>query len=53
MPIEPLAISVCSWSLQVTSVPELKEFILHFEDAEFGRWVGFGLVRNLRSGGAR
>src|ERR1700739_2015416 len=24
MPIEPLAIGVCSWSLQVTSVPELK-----------------------------
>jgi sugar phosphate isomerase/epimerase len=27
MPIEPLAIGVCSWSLQVTSVPELKSFL--------------------------
>ena len=27
MPIEPLAIGVCSWSLQVTSVPELKGFM--------------------------
>ncbi|MGL6096476.1 MAG: sugar phosphate isomerase/epimerase family protein [Fimbriiglobus sp.] len=27
MPIEPLAIGVCSWSLQVTSVPELKQFL--------------------------
>ena len=27
MPIEPLAIGVCSWSLQVTSVPELKQFM--------------------------
>lgn len=27
MPIEPLAIGVCSWSLQVTSVPELKGFL--------------------------
>ena len=27
MAIEPLAIGVCSWSLQVTSVPELKGFI--------------------------
>jgi L-ribulose-5-phosphate 3-epimerase len=27
MAIEPLAIGVCSWSLQVTSVPELKEFM--------------------------
>lgn len=26
-PIEPLAIGVCSWSLQVTSVPELKGFL--------------------------
>jgi sugar phosphate isomerase/epimerase len=26
MAIEPLAIGVCSWSLQVTSVPELKKF---------------------------
>jgi len=26
MAIEPLAIGVCSWSLQVTSVPELKAF---------------------------
>jgi sugar phosphate isomerase/epimerase len=26
MAIEPLAIGVCSWSLQVTSVPELKRF---------------------------
>ncbi len=27
MTIEPLAIGVCSWSLQVTSVPELKRFM--------------------------
>lgn len=27
MPIEPLAIGVCSWSLQVTSIPELKQFM--------------------------
>jgi sugar phosphate isomerase/epimerase len=27
MSIEPLAIGVCSWSLQVTSVPELKRFV--------------------------
>src|SRR5215813_1872821 len=27
MPLEPLAIGVCSWSLQVTSVPELKGFM--------------------------
>jgi sugar phosphate isomerase/epimerase len=27
MAIEPLAIGVCSWSLQVTSVPELKRFM--------------------------
>jgi L-ribulose-5-phosphate 3-epimerase len=27
MPIEPLAIGVCSWSLQVTSVPELKRLM--------------------------
>lgn len=27
MAIEPLAIGVCSWSLQVTSVPELKTFM--------------------------
>lgn len=27
MAIEPLAIGVCSWSLQVTSVPELKAFL--------------------------
>jgi sugar phosphate isomerase/epimerase len=27
MAIEPLAIGVCSWSLQVTSVPELKRFL--------------------------
>jgi sugar phosphate isomerase/epimerase len=27
MPIEPLAIGVCSWSLQVTSVPELRRFL--------------------------
>ena len=27
MTIEPLAIGVCSWSLQVTSVPELKGFM--------------------------
>jgi L-ribulose-5-phosphate 3-epimerase len=27
MPLEPLAIGVCSWSLQVRSVPELKEFL--------------------------
>src|SRR5437762_13725239 len=26
MAIEPLAVGVCSWSLQVTSVPELKGF---------------------------
>src|SRR5271156_1720788 len=27
MPIEPLAIGVCSWSLQVKSVPELKKLL--------------------------
>ena len=27
MPIEPLAIGVCSWSLQVKSIPELKGFV--------------------------
>ena len=27
MPIEPLAIGVCSWSLQVASIPELKGFM--------------------------
>lgn len=27
MAIEPLAIGVCSWSLQVTSIPELKRFL--------------------------
>lgn len=27
MPIEPLAIGVCSWSLQVTNIPELKGFM--------------------------
>jgi L-ribulose-5-phosphate 3-epimerase len=27
MPIEPLALGVCSWSLQVKSVPELKQFM--------------------------
>src|SRR5438874_7449795 len=27
MSIEPLAIGVCSWSLQVTSVPELKRLM--------------------------
>lgn len=27
MSIEPLAIGVCSWSLQVTSVPELQQFM--------------------------
>jgi L-ribulose-5-phosphate 3-epimerase len=27
MPLEPLAIGVCSWSLQVTSIPELKGFL--------------------------
>lgn len=27
MPIEPLAIGICSWSLQVKSVPELKQFL--------------------------
>src|SRR6266480_1430030 len=27
MAIEPLAIGVCSWSLQVKSVPELKRFL--------------------------
>ena len=27
MPIPPLAIGVCSWSLQVTNVPELKGFL--------------------------
>ena len=27
MPLEPLAIGVCSWSLQVTSVPELKRLL--------------------------
>ena len=26
-PIEPLAVGVCSWSLQVTSIPELKGFL--------------------------
>jgi L-ribulose-5-phosphate 3-epimerase len=29
MTIEPFAIGVCSWSLQVTSVPELKELLDH------------------------
>src|SRR3954469_244568 len=27
MPLEPLAVGVCSWSLQVTSIPELKGFM--------------------------
>src|SRR5262245_20655278 len=27
MPIEPLAIGVCSWSLQVKSIPELKRLL--------------------------
>lgn len=27
MPLEPLAVGVCSWSLQVTSIPELKNFL--------------------------
>jgi sugar phosphate isomerase/epimerase len=27
MPVEPLAIGVCSWSLQVTSIPELKRLM--------------------------
>jgi sugar phosphate isomerase/epimerase len=27
MPTEPLAIGVCSWSLQVTSIPELRRFL--------------------------
>ena len=27
MAIEPLAIGVCSWSLQVKSIPELKQFL--------------------------
>src|SRR5215207_4723545 len=27
MPIEPLGIGVCSWSLQVTSIPELKRLM--------------------------
>src|SRR2546421_12518279 len=27
MAIEPLAIGVCSWSLHVTSIPELKKFL--------------------------
>src|SRR3979411_528703 len=27
MPIEPLAIGVCSWSLQVKSIPELRKFL--------------------------
>jgi L-ribulose-5-phosphate 3-epimerase len=27
MAIEPLSIGVCSWSLQVTSIPELKQFM--------------------------
>ena len=27
MPLEPLAIGVCSWSLQVKSVPELKRLL--------------------------
>jgi sugar phosphate isomerase/epimerase len=27
MALEPLAIGVCSWSLQVTSIPELKQFL--------------------------
>ena len=29
MSIEPLAIGVCSWSLQVKSVPELKGLLAH------------------------
>src|SRR5438874_5992540 len=31
MPIEPLAIGVCSWSLQVKSVPELKRLLDRLE----------------------
>lgn len=27
MPLKPLALGVCSWSLQVTSIPELKGFL--------------------------
>lgn len=27
MPVEPLAVGVCSWSLQVKNVPELKQFL--------------------------
>src|ERR671933_587935 len=27
MPVEPYAIGVCSWSLQVTSVPELRRLL--------------------------
>jgi sugar phosphate isomerase/epimerase len=27
MPVEPLAVGVCSWSLQVTSIPELKRLL--------------------------
>ena len=27
MPLEPLAVGVCSWSLQVTSIPELKRLM--------------------------
>src|ERR1041384_1089109 len=27
MPIEPLAVGVCSWSLQVKSIPELSRFM--------------------------
>jgi sugar phosphate isomerase/epimerase len=27
MPLEPLAVGVCSWSLQVKSIPELKAFL--------------------------
>jgi L-ribulose-5-phosphate 3-epimerase len=31
LPIEPLAIGVCSWSLQVHSIPELKGFLERLE----------------------
>src|SRR6266567_3804631 len=31
MPVEPLAIGVCSWSLQVKSIPELKRLLERLE----------------------
>ena len=46
MAIEPLAIGVCSWSLQVKSVPELTGFLdrLGIKHTR----VVFGLLQNAR-----